>query len=209
MRWLLPLLLLSSPVTVDSLTSFQRRIELEADGFKPVSFTATASSTLCEGKGPKKKCHEVSGLTDQDVATAWCEGARGTGGQLTLTFDREVKVGGLDLQPFFGKRFTLAQANARPSLVTVSAGGASTQFELEDVVATVEAQNEDRPRSTKDEPCGDETCASRDERLPSMRLTLKLPKPVSARTLTVRIDEAYEGARFEDLCIASLSVFAR
>jgi hypothetical protein len=211
MRWLLLFLLAAAPSKVDSQTSFQRTQELTGAGFKDTPFAVVASSTLCEGKGAKKTCHPVAALTDREVKTAWCEGAKrpGAGAQLTVTFEREVSLGGLELHPYFGKSFKLALANARPRLITVSGGGASHQFELEDVVATVEAQNADRPQPTDDGPCGDETCASRDERLPSMRLTVKFPAPLTAKTVTLRVDSIHEGDGYEDLCIAELRALAR
>ncbi len=206
---LLLLALLAAPVL--SRDAWQVVSALEADGFKPVPFTATASSTLCEGKGAKRTCHEARRLSDADPATAWCEGAKGSGEKesLTLAFDAELTVGGLELVPFYGRSFKVARANARPRRVTVLAGGVGATVELEDPVAVVERENRPEGASAEDGPCGDETCASRDERLASMRVAFALPSPVKAKALTLRIDEVYGGGRYPDLCVAELKVLGK
>jgi hypothetical protein len=215
MRWLLSLIVVAAaaaPVKSEAFNAFQRLADLKAEGFGRVQAAMSASSRLCEGKGAKARCHAVAHLSDGDVATSWCEGAKGpgVGEQLTLTFDREVTVAGLDLKPYFGKSFKLAAANTRPRRVTVSVpGGVAQAFDLEDVVATVEVENEDRPKSTRDEPCGDDTCASRDERLPNMHLVLVLPAPVKTKVLVLRFEEVYPDAKAPDLCVAELRAYGK
>jgi hypothetical protein len=78
--------------------------------------------------------------------------------------------------------------------VTVLAGGVGATVELEDPVAVVERENRPEGASAEDGPCGDETCASRDERLASMRVAFALPSPVKARRHPPAHDEATAAA---------------
>lgn len=168
----------------------------------------TASSSLCEGKGAKRSCHDASRLTDGRAESAWCEGRKGDGEGETLTFDLggEREVLGVDVVGYYAKDMRRATKNGRPAELIVKAGAQKMLVQLPDHVSVVQAENLEKGRNV--EGCGDETCASWDDRIGfGEGYFAAFPKPVRADKVTVTLHTTLTGDEFEDTCMSELHVW--
>ena len=135
---------------------------------------ATATSTLTEGD----VTHSADRLTDDDLSTAWVEGADGSGEGETVTvqLDGTYLITGLEIWAGYQRDATVYQNNARPQAVTLTfPDGASQSFTLEDTRG---------------------------------QQVIKLETPVSADSFTLRIDSVYPGAVYADTAITELRPLA-
>ncbi len=180
---------------------------------------ASASSTLCEGQGAKRKCHEPALAIDGERATAWCEGAagRGEGAWLELTLDAPADLTALSFVPFYAKDFARASANARPRSLTVESDVGTFVVTFEDFPAMVEKQNGATAKGGENDPCGDETCMSRDERIQTGESFVVnfgtgpgVPTaPLRTKKLKLTVKESIPGKKAEDLCLSSVQLFTQ
>lgn len=90
--------------------------------YGPVAVVVTASSTLL-GKWSQ---YPPENVLDEDPTTAWLEGQDGTAGDsLTFQFSQPVEFCGFEYIPGYAKSRQLYQANAVPSVFTISSGAST------------------------------------------------------------------------------------
>jgi hypothetical protein len=146
-----------------------------------------ASSTLKD----KKNRYRVERLLDDKWETAWCEGKSGPGlGEtVTITFKKEVNLGGFYFAPMFAKSFKTARQNNRIKKFTILAAGASSQVTVD--------------RFEHDE-CG--TPPHGCNELVKWQAVF-FPGGLKVKTLTIRIDEVEKGSKYDDSCMSQLQFF--
>jgi hypothetical protein len=168
-----------------------------------------ASSTLCEGK-KKKVCHDAERVADWKNETAWCEGAKGNGEGESLVFewDEEREVDHLRIVAYYARDMRRAAENGRGSELELSIAGKIYSVLLPDIVGTIRQETtRTQPPGPEDGPCGDETCATQDERIESGEFALvQLPKPVKTRGLALKLTSVFDGSKYQDACISEVKI---
>lgn len=147
---------------------------LTAQPVEHAAQSAAATSTLTEGE----TVHSADRLLDDDLTTAWVEGAegQGEGTELTVRLNGTYLITGLEIWAGYQKNDEVYQNNSRPQTVTLTfPDGSSEQFTLEDTRG---------------------------------RQVLELTSPVTAYAFTLRIDSVYPGAVYADTAITELAPLA-
>ena len=156
-----------APGSLSAQTFVAYRARATSTGVVPASAIAARASSTLPSQG--RVDYEVANLVDGDLGTAWSEGSRGTGNDVTIRFrfDREFDLTGLRLVNGYAESQILYDAHTRPR---------SLRIETDRGVRTV------RLRDTRDSqfpgfPVG---------RTRSVRITVKgvYPAPVKNTMLT-------------------------
>lgn len=137
--------------------------------------TASASSVLPTSS---YGTYYPSNVMDNDVSTAWVEGADGNGVGSTITLSNSdgssVSFNQFCLNNGYGKSKDLFVYNARPSQVTLIIDGQERY--------SISLKDTDYFQG------------------------VNLPETVTCKKLTIRIDSVYAGSRYEDCCISDISL---
>lgn len=135
----------------------------------PLEASVEASSTLAGGD------YDVGNLADEDLTTAWHEGAEGTGEgeSITFRFEKEERIYGLAFIPGYLKSSELYVKNGHPVELRVDAGGMSMEI-------IIDAYEPDF------------------ESISASMLYAEFPEPIDAEELTVTIVSAVQGEKYED-----------
>ena len=135
----------------------------------------TATSWLSEPQ--YNTYHTPDRLIDNDLSTAWVEGAdgNGVGESFTITLDDVYKVSGCIIYPGYQKSDEQYLKNSTPASVRLTfSDGSWYDYDLEDVKTGHQ---------------------------------LTLPETVETSSLTVTILSVYRGNVYEDTCISEISLF--
>lgn len=218
----LALALLMSPAALAAEPATPKKLEVEGPRPIPPSVTqevaaqelkVQASSSLCEGKGAKRKCHGPENLIDGESATAWCEGAKadGEGESVTLELASPQEVAWVEVVPYYAKDMRRASNNARPQEMLLEVGTQRFTLTFPDYVTTVFENHPEEGTDTSEGPCGDETCeVSRDDVIRAGHsFAVKLPEPVKAQKVRLEVRSTYGGEKFSDTCMSEVKLRVR
>ena len=140
-----------------------------------------ASSTLVE----RSVTHYPKRVVDGDIATAWSEGASGTGIGESISFkmDRACKITGMELWNGYRKSEEAYKKNSRPSKIEVIFGDGTSRI----------IQLDDRVNSEYFSAATGEV--------------IYFDEPVYTDELTIVIRDVYKGEKYEDTLISKLFLF--
>jgi hypothetical protein len=153
----------------------------------------TASTTLCEKNG---FCHRAERLIDSKNDTAWCEGAPGKGVGQKVVFELKTprSLTAITFLPFYAKnkKTFFDNAQAKELEIKTDTGTYSVVFSIED-------------------PAGAFAGGQLDHSHPYVNFLTdpKIKKAVSTKRVEITVKAVYAGARFEDLCMSALDLYAR
>lgn len=157
---------------------------LEEHRVSPDSYTVTVSSELGANYGSFN-------LSDNDLSTAWAEGAEGTtGGWILIEFDPETRIAWVGLVPGYAKSEYTYTANARPLEARVEIVynlHSSDSYNSEIPVLTWETI--DRGFSTR-----------------MFWEVYNRGESYEVRSIKITFTDTVPGTEFEDLCISELIV---
>ena len=154
-----------------------------------LALSAEASSTL---KPQEEKTYRASNLIDGNLNTCWVEGASGTGiGEtITLYLGKKQTVYGLTILNGYLESKYLYGINGKVTQVSVSATD-GTRIKADLMVPEFEEVKES---FNTYEMCDLENWINFDE-------------PVYTDTITVTIEGAEAGSKYEDTCISEIKVY--
>jgi hypothetical protein len=153
----------------------------------------TASSTLCEKNG---FCHRAERLIDGKKDTAWCEGAPGKGIGQKIVFELKAprQLTAITFLPFYAKnkKAFFDNAQAKELEIKTDAGLYTVAFSIED-------------------PAGAFAGNQLDHSHPYVNFLTdpRVKAAVTSRRVEITVKAVYAGARFEDLCMSELTLYAR
>jgi hypothetical protein len=213
--------LLSAPLALAAEPAAPVKLEVMWMGLTPpegsralpaAELKVSASSELCEGKGAKRMCHSAARLVDDKLETAWCEGAKedGEGESVTFEFKAPKEVMAVDVVPYYAKDMRRATGNARPELVVIEVGTQRFEVTFPDHPTRVAGENSPKGHNPDDGPCGDETCASQDERIAAgEHYRVMLPAPVKAQRVRLELRSTHAGDKHPDTCMSAVMFHVR
>lgn len=143
-------------------------------------------------------------LTDGDLDTAWCEGARGdgAGSTLTLEFARPVILEAIGVWGAYLKSDKTLRDNHRVQRVVARAGKARTAWVLADPAVPVATD----PSTGAAVPASGWLAHVRASEPPWHGVDDLAGQPV--RRVTLMIESVYPGSSADDLCISEIDVLA-
>lgn len=141
-------------------------------------------------------------LTDGDLDTAWCEGARGdgSGSTLTLELSRPVLLEAIGLWGAYLKTDATLVDNHRVRAVVARAGRSRTGWTLADPAVPVARD----PSTGADVPAAQWLTHVRQSEPPWRGVPALSSQPV--RRVTLMIESVYPGSSADDLCISEIDV---
>jgi len=166
-------------LTVDDADECIARLELLGPAGQPVP-TRVVKPVAATASSPRTlgPGYEESRLFDGDPGTAWSTKGDGKGAELTVTLSEPHALSSLQIWPGYHRSDELWKQNAMPSKVSVSVnGGPAMSFTL--------------PEKMEVEP----------------PTRLVLPAKVTAKTVTLRIDEVRPGTKYKDTLISELRFY--
>ena len=151
--------------------------EDEPEGNSPPSFSSVSASSSLPGDATTSY-YGPNNVTDNNLSTAWNEGASGNGpGEyLTFTASSPQKISGVGIVGGYPKSDEVYFNNARPKEITLTFDdGTSINYTLKD--SNGEYQE------------------------------FKLDSPVSSTKVTITIKSVYPGSKYDDCCIAEVAFY--
>jgi hypothetical protein len=141
-------------------------------------------------------------LTDGDLDTAWCEGARGdgSGSTLTLELDRPVVLEAIGVWGAYLKSDKTLRDNHRVRSVVARAGRARTSWTLADPAVPVARD----PSTGADVPAAGWLVHVKQSEPPWTGVRPLSSQPV--RRVTLMIESVYPGSAADDLCISEIDL---
>jgi hypothetical protein len=152
----------------------------------------TASSSLCEKNG---FCHRPDRLLDGKNQTAWCEGApgKGVGEKLVFELGKPRRITTITFLPFYAKNKKAFFDNAQGKELEIKTdeGSYRVAFSVEDPVSTFGGGQLDHSHPYVELPTD-----------PGVK------HAITTSRVEILVKAVYPGARFEDLCMSELVLYA-
>lgn len=154
-----------------------------------LAISASASSTL---KGQGDKTYHASNLLDGKINTCWVEGVSGTGVDETIKihFGEKKTVYGLTIFNGYLESKYLYGINGKVTRVSVSAPDGSV---IQSDLMVPKYEEEKEPFETYD--------------LVNFETWINFDYPVCTDTITITIEGATAGSKYEDTCISEIRVY--